>query len=115
MIKFFFGIVFVGLVGFSVKKPADNKSLANVNQQQGILIFTDCKPVAEYEFVKNINAEGQTLGTVINGGPGQICFCSYTYTQAVEATLKMISKKKLQADGIIFNTSNMSADLIKFK
>ena len=108
-------IVIISLVGFTVNKPADNKSLANVNQQQGILIFTDCKPVAEYEFIKNIKSDDQTQGKVYYGDGKGICFCDLNYSQAVEATLKLMKKKKLEADGIIFNTSNMSADLIKFK
>jgi hypothetical protein len=82
------------------------KSSADVNQVEGYYIFTDSKPVLEYEY----------LGTVkFNGGLG---FSSEQYTDVRNKLIKRAKKEFPRADGIIFYFATGSADradLIKFK
>lgn len=72
---------------------------------QGLYIFTDCKPLYEYEY----------LGSVKNGAR----FAGSSQYQPVrDGLIKKIKSDYPQADGVIFHFVNGAADkadAIKFK
>ena len=115
MKRIVFSILVIVAVGFSTNHYTSDKATATVNQQGGIYIFTDSKPVSEYEFVQTIKCEGMTTGTKIGEATTAACLCSLDYTQQIEFALNRIKKKKIQGDGIIYNAATKSVDVIKFK
>jgi len=81
-----------------------NVNHAEVNQLQGVYIFTDSKPVQDYEY----------LGTVKTG----IGFNSGQYQPVRDLMIKKIKKQYPNADGAIFYFNDGNADrcdAIKFK
>lgn len=78
-------------------KPAQDNSQAKANQVQGLYIFTDCKPVQQYEY----------LGTVQNGfrmaGSAQ-------YQPVRDRLIKKLQEQFPAANGAIFYLNNGSAD-----
>lgn len=95
-------LVSYGLLAANVL-PHNNK--AEVNQLQGIYIFTDSKPVQDYNY----------LGTVKNGfrvaGSSQ-------YTATRDRMIKKLKESYPDADAAIFYFNDGSADrcdAIKFK
>lgn len=87
-------------VGFEQSKEI-NKSLATVEQEQGIYIFIKSKPSAEYQFLGSVKK-----GIALTGSPEEM----------FNSMLKKCKKDYPQADGIIFTSAGMDkADCIKFK
>lgn len=94
----------IGLLIAARVKPAGNNQ-AEVNQLQGIYIFTDCRPLDPYDY----------LGTVKNGtrlsGSAQ-------YQPVRDRLLKKLKQDYPEANGAIFYFNNGSADradAIKFR
>jgi hypothetical protein len=82
-----------------------DKSLATVQQIQGMYIFTDSTPKAEYEFL------GSVKGGMFGGGNGQ-------YQPVRDELIKQARKKYPQANGLILhfvNGDTDKADAVKFK
>ncbi|MCA4899518.1 MAG: hypothetical protein ACK514_10920 [Bacteroidota bacterium] len=80
------------------------KSHAEVDQYQGIYVFTDSKPLKEYEYLGTVKL---TLGL----GSGQ-------YQNVRNVLIKRAKKDYPQADGLIMNFKDGGtdrADAIKFK
>ncbi len=81
-----------------------NVSQAEVNQLQGVFVFTDSKPTGDFEY----------LGTVKTG----IGFNSGQYQPVRDLLIKKLKKNFPQADGAIFHFNDGNADgcdAIKFK
>lgn len=97
------GLSIALLFAFTVEfQPS--KTTAEVNQEQGLYIFTDSKPVLEYEY----------LGTISSSG----AFGGSQYADVKQRLIKKCKKDFPQADGIIFYFKDGSADkadAIKFK
>jgi len=98
-------IVFAGAVLLSSFKIAADytKASAVVNQVEGIYVYTDCKPVLDYEYIGTIKSSF--------AGTGQ-------YYQVRNKLLKKCKKEYPNADAIVirFNTNGVDkADVIKFK
>ena len=86
-------------------KPNTNNQ-ATVNQEQGLYLFTDCKPVNDYEF----------LGTV--QGKSAMSISNEQYIDVRNLLIKRVKKEFPKADGIIFHFDNGgrdAADAIFFK
>lgn len=92
------GISFTALAGAGAIEYVANKNTADVQMYQNVRVFTDCKPVAEYEY----------LGTV----KVRLAVSGY-YSEIRDILLKNARKEYPQCDGIIIN--NDKADVIKFK
>lgn len=94
------------LIAFSSERPQELKnSTAEVNQVEGLLIFTDCKPVKEYEY----------LGTVKSNTGG---FGNLQYEGVRNRLIKKVKKEYPKADGAIMYLNYGQADkadAIKFK
>ena len=91
-------------VAFSTHKPTDEKSTASVNQYQGVYIFTDSKPAAQYDYLGTIEIKHSKLGP--------------QYEPVRDEMIKQVKKKYPQADGAILHFANDAidkADAIKFK
>lgn len=98
-------VIFV-LFAFSSVKFNREKATATVNQVQGMYVFVDSSPSAEYEY----------LGTVQTNKKAKISNPQY---QIVRDYLLMVAKEKYpNADGIVIHFSPADwdkADVIKFK
>ena len=82
------------------------KATAEVESIQGILIFSDCKPIQPYDY----------LGTVKSTGTGG--FASGEYASVRDRLIKNAKKDYPNADGLILNlreNKTDQADAIKFK
>lgn len=95
----------IGAISLATITITDNdKAKAEVNQLQGVYVFTDSKPIKEYDY----------LGTVKNTftmGSGQ-------YQPLRDKLIKKLKKDFPTADGAIFYFNNGSTDrcdAIKFK
>jgi hypothetical protein len=80
------------------------KSHSEVDQYQGIFVFTDSKPLKEYEYLGTVK---MTMGL----GSGQ-------YQNVRNVLIKKAKKDYPQADGLIMNFKDGGtdrADAIKFK
>lgn len=95
----FIGIAFTALVGAGIENYVVNKRSAEVNNRMGLLVFTDCTPLVEYEY----------LGTV----KYKLTF-SGQYHEIIPALLKQAKKNFPNADAIIY-VSGEQADCIRFK
>jgi len=98
-------LFFVAIMGFSPAPDGDN-SLARVQKSNGLYLFTDSEPVAEYEY----------LGTVDIKRIG--AFKTPQYTIIRDALIKELVKEFPEANGVIFHFvagSADKADAIKFK
>lgn len=99
IIFFFSGILLMFLLSSGYENYVASKQTANVNQKMGLYIFTDSKPVKEYEYMGTISA-----GITVNG----------YYDEVINSIIKRAKKDYPQAEGIIF-ISNSKAEVIKFK
>ncbi len=100
--KFIICILFACTLLAAKQNP--NVNHAEVNQLQGLYVFTDSKPVQEYEY----------LGTVKTG----IGFNSGQYQPVRDLMIRKIKKQFPNADGAIFFFNDGNADrcdAIKFK
>ena len=100
------GLSLTLLIAFSSDKTQEVKnSTAEVNQVEGLLIFTDCKPVKEYEY----------LGTVKSSTGG---FGNSQYEGVRNRLIKKVKNEYPKADGAIMYLNYGQADkadAIKFK
>lgn len=92
------GVSFTAVIGASIENYVVNKNTADVQAYQNIRVFTDCKPVAEYEYI----------GTV------KVTFASNGfYSELRDILIKNARKQYPNAEGIIINKDK--ADVIRFK
>lgn len=92
------------LISFTNTSYNGTKATAEVNQVQGLYIFTDSKPTAEYKY----------LGTVSTAG---IVWKQRGYEEMRETLLKKLKKDYPDADGAIFSfiDGKGKVDAVKFK
>lgn len=97
---------FLSLSAFTVKTAYDlKKSTAEVDQVEGVYIFTDSRPASEYEYV----------GTVQTGA---ISMGDSQYIGVRDRLIKKAKKDFPNADGLIFefrSGKRDKVDAIKFK
>lgn len=99
------GLSLTLLIAFSTATQEIKNSTAEVNQIEGVLIFTDCKPVKQYEY----------LGTVKSNTGG---FGNPQYEGVRNRLIKKVKNEYPQADGAIMYLNYGQADkadAIKFK
>lgn len=117
MKKFIFGLLtgifLISIVAFTKATLDQDKSVAKVTREQGFYIFTDCKPVNDYDFITTVKATDLQYA----GGAN---FADLTYDQLKANLLRVIERKTRKGkmekgDAIIINTESASGDLIKFK
>ncbi|MBI49148.1 MAG: hypothetical protein CL850_02535 [Crocinitomicaceae bacterium] len=110
MKKILFGIILIlslsSLFAFTYSAVYDIKNnTSEVNQFEGLLIFTDSKPVKSYEY----------LGTVKSNTGG---FGGSQYEDVRKRLIKNAKKEYPQADGLILFLNKGQADkadVVKFK
>lgn len=103
----FFGIAFIfsTIFAFTSINYQSKKSLAEVEQYQGIHVFSDSKPTSEYEY----------LGTVKRNTGG---FGSSQYADVRDGLIKKAKKKYPHGNGIILilkSGASDRADVIKIR
>jgi len=104
MKRIFYSIAIICAVGFSVKKIANEKATATVNQVQGVFLFVDCSPATQYDYLGSVEIKNSKYGD--------------QYQPVRDALLKALKNKYTQADGAILhfvNGARDKADAIKFK
>lgn len=100
IIAFVAGIAIVSFFSFKMMYET-KKSTAEVEQQQGLYIFIQNKPVLTYDYLGSVK---KTLAW--SGQPGEM----------LNSMIKKVKKDYPSADAIIFTTVSMDkADAIKFK
>jgi hypothetical protein len=105
MKKIIFATVLFIAVGFSTNHYTSDKATATVNQVQGVYIFIDSKPVAEYTYLGTVDTKG-----IATDNP--------QYTIIRDKLIGRIKKDWPAADGVIFSFNaggRDHADAIKFK
>lgn len=109
MRKIFFGLLLgvalTALIAFKVATYEAKPSTSEVNRIEGLLIFTDSKPVLEYEY----------LGTVKSNTGG---FGNPQYEGVRNRLINNVKKEYPQAEGAIMYLNYGQADkadAIKFK
>ena len=91
------GFTLSTIFAFKVANYQPKKSTAEVEQYQGIYVFSDSKPVNEYEY----------LGTVQRNTRG---FGSSQYADVRDGLIKKTKSKYPEADGMILILKSGSAD-----
>ena len=92
------GVSFTALIGAGIENYVVSKKTAEVEFKSGLYIFTDSKPVKEYDY----------LGSI------KVMTLSGYYKQAIPLLLKKAKEKYPNADAIIY-TDTEKADVIRFK
>jgi hypothetical protein len=105
MKKYFLGVL-IGVTLTALTAMVQNyqvkKATAEVDQEQGVLIFIRSKPVMEYEFLGKVNMPE----VVWSGKPKEM----------VSTAVKRATKQFPKADAIIIQSENFGdVDAIKFK
>lgn len=94
-----FLVVAIGMASFNFLQQA--KNIAEVSQKEGYYVFTDSKPINEYEY----------LGTVKTGPVVK----SVKHREIMDVLLKNARKKYPEGEAIILSSDYFEADVIKFK
>ena len=93
------GITITFLISFTVSEYVVSKQTANVEQKSGLYIFTQSKPVMQYEYIATVKS-GMTA--------------SGYYDEVINSIVRKVKKDYPTADAIIF-VPNAEAEVIKFK
>jgi len=91
-------------------RTLSKKGAAEVNQYEGIYVFTDCKPAAEYEYLGTVKPKGRGWD-LVGGNTNQ-------YTELRDRLIKAAKKEYKGAQGLILDLKDGGvdkADVIKFK
>lgn len=100
------GVALSSLLAFKAGSNYESKnSTAEVEQMQGLYIFTDARPVKEYEYLGTEKANFSLMGS------GQ-------YQDVRDKLIRKIKKEYPKANGIIFQFKDGGtdrADAIQFK
>ena len=92
------GVSFTALVGAGIESYVVNKTTAEAKTYKDIIVFTDSKPVHEFEFLGTVKVH-----LAVNG----------RYEEMRDILVKNAKKKYSLADAIIMNGDK--ADVIRFK
>ncbi|MEO5681447.1 MAG: hypothetical protein ABIQ88_02335 [Chitinophagaceae bacterium] len=85
-------------------------SAADVNQYQGVYIFTDCKPAREYKYLGSVKPKGR--------GWDLLDANSNQYTELRDRLIKAAKKQYPDCDGLILDLKDKAenvADAVQFK
>lgn len=111
--KILIAIIAISATAFT-SKFISTKETAIVNKEQGLYVYTDCKPTVEYEVIETLKCTNKWLDLK--------SFTSYTYDYGdfKSDIFKQITKKKNkekfeEAEAIILYADQQKADVIKFK
>lgn len=98
------GIALCATLAFSHRSSAydPRKSTAEVEQYQGVYVFSDCKPVCEYDYIGKVNA---------------FWVMKNDYETIRDEIVRLVKKKHKEANAVIIHFSNdsFSGDAIKIK
>ncbi len=103
------------LLAFTTVKVIDNnKAQATVNQEQGLFLFVDCKPIAEYELIGTLKSQ------LVNMDTKSLENYPLSYNQLKEDIFRLFNQKKNKekfrgAQAVIIYPEQQKADFIKFK
>lgn len=103
LVAFVAGIAITGLFSFKMMYEP-KKNTAEVDQVQGIYVFTDSKPISEYDYI----------GSVKSG----MSFSGSQYSDIRDKLIKKMKKDFPDANGLILSLQaggTDRADAIKFK
>ena len=102
MKKLIFGILIgvssMALISAGVSNYVASKQTADVSIYQNVRVFTDCKPVSEYEYLGTVKVRLSVTGE---------------YTEVRDILLKNAKKDYPNCEGIII--AGEKADVIRFK
>lgn len=93
------GISFTALISAGIAEFVVSKKTAEVEMYKGVYVFTDCKPVTEYEYMGTIEMKIAVTGK---------------YNEVKNYVVKKSKDKYPNCDAVIFDGTG-SADVIKFK
>ncbi len=93
------GIVFTAMVGMGIEGYVVSKQTANAEKSENLIVFTDSKPVMEYEYLGTIKMAIAWTGK---------------YYEVRQYMIKTAKKKYPNAEAVILDGGG-SADVIKFK
>lgn len=94
-------LVAIALISLFSFKIATNLATAETEQFQGVYVFYKSRPVAQYDYIATIKANG-----IVN---------SYRATDLMNNIFKQLKKKHPEANGVIFTQDFMQCDAIKLK
>ena len=102
------------IASFTFATNEAQKSFATVNQEQGLYIFTDCRPNSEFKVLGTLTASKVSLDL------NSMNAYQISYDELKQDIFKQISKKKNkekynEADAVILYPDKQKADVIKFK
>lgn len=103
-------ILLLLILSISCLDSFSQNNIATVNKIQGLLIFTDCQPVSDYEVIGEVNTMMGTDNDLKNSGA--------QYQPVRDLLIKLTKQVNYKADGIILSLVNGGQDkavLIKFK
>jgi hypothetical protein len=105
----------VAIVTLTATTNINEKSFATVNQEQGLFIFTDSKPNADYEVIATLKAKSMTADLKTLQPLGGLY-----YEDLKNDIFRQIGKKKNRdkfekANALIIYPDQQKADVIKFK
>jgi len=85
------------------KNQEEDHSLARVNRYQGVYVFVDCSPVAEYQYLGNCNSTNDIFKTQYTPLRDKLInICTHKYKDANGIILHLISNGKDTAEAIKF-------------
>ena len=107
------GFCVTSLIALKVADYEVRNNTAEVNQYQGYYIFTDCKPIKEYDYIGTVKANEVQY-------TGGVTFGELTYDQLAN-NLVTIAKRKIkkgklgEGNALIIHPESETADFIKIK
>ena len=122
LLSFFAGAAFLSLIaagqpGASSIDYAPGKRTAEVEQYQGLYVFTDSKPVLEYDYIATVKYNSSMAGRLLGTSTA-----ATQYEDVRDGLLKIVrkecDKKGYKPDAVILHLKSGdadTADLIKFK
>lgn len=103
MKKIFIPAAILALFAFNSISYDTTKATATVQQLQGVYIFVDSKPVAEYKYLGTVKLSRKENRQQINSGQ---------YQNVRDALLTRLKKDYPAADGAIFSFYDGGADQV---
>jgi hypothetical protein len=104
VIPFAFGVFVTLLLAFSTLNYEVRKSTAEVDMISGFYVFSDSKPVSEFDFLGSVKGQSMSMNP--------------QYTNIRDGILKRVKKEYPDANGVILHLNSGGtdrADAIKIK
>ena len=103
-------VLFLLILSITCFNSFSQNNIATVNKIQGLLIFTDCQPISDYEVIGEVNTLMGTDKDLKNSGA--------QYQPVRDLLIKIAKQVNYEAEGLILSLVNGGQDkavLIKFK